>query len=67
MTHLFRRLSVMMKKALTNFYKATDKRKPAAILFFRPGTNNEELKRVVSIEMGAIRKAIKEIQQEGYR
>ena len=54
----------MMKKALTNFYKSTDKRKPAAILFFRPGTNNEELKRVVSIEMGAIRKAIKDIQQD---
>ena len=58
------RLSEMMKTALTNFYKSTDKRKPAAILFFRPGTNNEELKRVVSIEMGAIRKAIKDIQQD---
>ena len=57
----------MMKTALTNYYKATEQRKPMAILFFRPGTNNEELKRVVSIEMGAIRKAIKDIQREGYR
>ena len=55
----------MFKKALTNFYKMT-KYKPVSLIFFRPGTNEHEVKKITYIEMTAIRKACTEI-EDTYR
>ena len=55
----------MFKKALMNFYKMTQ-HKPVSLIFFRPGTNEHEVKRITYIEMTAIRNACIDI-EEAYR
>ena len=58
-------LTQMFKKALRNFYKMTG-HKPVSLIFFRPGTNDQEVKRITYIELSAIRAACKEL-AEDYR
>ena len=58
-------LTTMFKKALRNFYKMTG-HKPVSLIFFRPGTNDQEVKRITYIELSAIRAACKEL-AEDYR
>ena len=53
-------LTQMFKKALRNFYKMTG-HKPVSLIFFRPGTNEHEVKRITYIELSAIRAACKEL------
>ena len=64
-TYVSSNLTAMFKKALRNFYKMTG-HKPVSLIFFRPGTNDQEVKRITYIELSAIRAACKEL-AEDYR
>ena len=61
----FSQLKEMVKVGLKNFYKVTS-HKPAALIFFRPGTNENEIQRITGVEMKMIYDACRET-EDTYR